>query len=145
VGDASYFCGLDAALEVIGGKWKALILWQLQPGRRRFGELKRLVPGISEKMLIQQLREMEADGIVHREVYREVPPKVEYSVTAFGASLNDALTPLCDWGERHMARIGAGQRPDADGCGGGDDGVAETDEKDASRDRLTAAARDGRP
>lgn len=105
-----YSCGLDAAVDVIGGKWKALILWALHDQRRRFGELKRHVSGISEKMLIQQLREMEADGIVHREVYREVPPKVEYSLTAFGASLNEALIPLGDWGEKHMKTIEASRR-----------------------------------
>ncbi len=102
-----YACGLEAALDIVGGKWKVLILWQLHPKLRRFGQLKRLVPGISEKMLIQQLREMEADGIVQRKVYHEVPPRVEYSLTRFGVSLNDALEPLCEWGERHMKRIGA--------------------------------------
>jgi DNA-binding HxlR family transcriptional regulator len=102
-----YSCGLEAALEVIGGKWKVLILWQLQPNERRFGELKRQVPGISEKMLIQQLREMESDGIVARKVYHEIPPKVEYSLTKFGTSLVKALTPLCEWGNRHTQRIGA--------------------------------------
>jgi DNA-binding HxlR family transcriptional regulator len=105
-----YTCGLDAAVDVIGGKWKPLILWALHVDTRRFGELRRDVPGISEKMLIQQLREMEADGIVHREVYREVPPRVEYSLTEFGESLNDALIPLSAWGERHMERIGAVHR-----------------------------------
>jgi DNA-binding HxlR family transcriptional regulator len=100
-----YTCGLEAALDVIGGKWKALILWQLQSHCCRFGELKRLVPGISEKMLIQTLREMEADGIVQRKVYHEIPPKVEYSATRFGVSLNNALTALCEWGERHAKRI----------------------------------------
>ena len=101
-----YTCGLDAALDVVGGKWKSLILWALADSPTlRFGELRREVVGITEKMLIQQLRQMEADGLVHREVYREVPPKVEYSVTEFGRSLNEALGPLGDWGERHMARI----------------------------------------
>jgi DNA-binding HxlR family transcriptional regulator len=112
-----YSCGLEAALEVIGGKWKVLILWHLHPQRRRFGALKRLVLGISEKMLIQQLREMEADGIVHREVYPEVPPKVEYSLTEFGVSLQEAVTPLCAWGNTHRQRIGATHRPD-DTAGG---------------------------
>jgi DNA-binding HxlR family transcriptional regulator len=107
----SYSCGLEAALDVIGGKWKVLILWQLRPQSRRFGELKRLVPGISEKMLIQQLREMEADEIVHRKVYYEIPPKVEYSLTKFGVSLAEAITPLCEWGSKHMKRIGATHRP----------------------------------
>jgi DNA-binding HxlR family transcriptional regulator len=100
-----YTCGLGPALDVIGGKWKALILWEINTSPRRFGELKRLVPSISEKMLIQVLREMEADGIVHREVFHEIPPRVEYSVTEFGASLNTALEPLCEWGEQHMQRI----------------------------------------
>jgi DNA-binding HxlR family transcriptional regulator len=106
-----YTCGLDAAVDLVGGKWKALILWELHAGPRRFAELRRGLPGVSEKVLIQQLREMEADGLVHREVYREVPPKVEYSLTEFGASLNEALTPLGDWGERHMAHITATRRP----------------------------------
>lgn len=101
-----YSCGLDAALDVVGGKWKSLILWALADhGTLRFGELRREVTGITEKMLIQQLRQMEADGLIHREVYQQVPPKVEYSVTDFGATLNTALGPLGDWGERHMARI----------------------------------------
>ena len=109
-GKFGYTCGLDAAVDVIGGKWKPLILWALHLHTRRFGELRRDIPGISEKMLIQQLREMETDGIVHREVYREVPPKVEYSLTEFGDSLNSALGPLSEWGEQHMARIGAVHR-----------------------------------
>jgi DNA-binding HxlR family transcriptional regulator len=98
-------CGLVPALDVIGGKWKALVLWEMNTRPRRFGEFKRLVPGISEKMLIQALREMERDGIVHREVFHEVPPRVEYSVTEFGATLNAALEPLCSWGQQHMERI----------------------------------------
>src|SRR5690554_1550119 len=102
-----YSCGLDAAVDVIGGKWKPLILWELHAGVRRFGELRRALEGISEKVLIQQLREMEADGLVHREVYREVPPRVEYSLTELGESLNEALLPLGDWGERHMEIIAA--------------------------------------
>jgi len=102
-----YTCGLVPALDVIGGKWKALILWEMNSQPRRFGELKRLVPGISEKMLIQALRELETDGVVHREVFHEVPPRVEYSVTEFGATLNAALEPLCRWGEQHMERIAA--------------------------------------
>lgn len=105
--DKQYSCGLDAAVDVIGGKWKPLILWALHDGTRRFGELRRELPGISEKMLIQHLRELAADGIVHREVYRQVPPKVEYSLTEVGESLNAALLPLGDWGEEHMVRIGA--------------------------------------
>ncbi len=101
----SYGCGLEAALAVIGGKWKPIILWHLTPECRRFGELRRLVTGISEKILIQHLREMEADGIVARKDYREIPPRVEYSLTRFGVSLSIALRPLCDWGHDHMKRI----------------------------------------
>lgn len=100
-------CGLVPALAVIGGKWKALILWELNGQPVRFGELRRRVQGISEKMLIQALREMEADGVVHRQAFHEIPPRVEYSVTEFGASLNAVLEPLCKWGEQHMERITA--------------------------------------
>lgn len=102
-----YGCGLEAALAVVGGKWKPVVLWRLAESPRRFGELRRLVTGISEKMLIQQLREMEADGIVSRHDFQEIPPRVEYSLTEFGVSLSVALKPLCDWGREHMERISA--------------------------------------
>jgi len=101
----TYRCGLDAAIDVVGGRWKALILWALHAEPLRFGELKRKVSGISEKMLIQALRELEADEIVHREVFHEIPPKVEYSLTELGQRLNTALLPLGDWGEENMAGI----------------------------------------
>src|SRR5947209_8582665 len=101
-----YGCGLEAALDVIGGKWKPIVLWHLAPGPRRFGELRRLVTGISEKMLIQRLRELEGDGIVARRDFQEIPPRVEYSLTAFGVSLSEVLRPLCEWGREHMGRIG---------------------------------------
>jgi DNA-binding HxlR family transcriptional regulator len=100
-----YSCGLEAALDVIGGKWKPIVLWHLAPNSRRFGELRRLVLGISEKMLIQQLREMEADGIVERRDFQEVPPRVQYSLTPFGVTLTVALGPLCEWGTTHLTRI----------------------------------------
>lgn len=108
-----YLCGLDAAVDVVGGKWKPLILWGLYDaeGPLRFGELRREVVGVSEKMLIQQLRELEADGIVHREVYAEVPPRVEYSLTEVGAQLNAALGPLGEWGFQHMESIVARKHP----------------------------------
>ena len=102
-----YSCGLEAALEVVGGKWKVLILWGLRAAPRRFGELRREIRGISEKMLIQHLKEMESDGIVTRKDYKEVPPRVEYALTAFGGTLCDALAPLCAWGQLHMERIEA--------------------------------------
>ncbi|BEP40911.1 helix-turn-helix domain-containing protein [Variovorax sp. V15] len=102
-----YNCGIGPAFDVIGGKWKAVILWELHVQPLRFGELKRALPDISEKMLIQQLREMETDGIVHREVFHEVPPRVEYSETKLGATLNAALAPLADWGDRYAKRVEA--------------------------------------
>jgi DNA-binding HxlR family transcriptional regulator len=89
-----------AALDVIGGKWKVFILWTLQSEAQRFGELRRLVEGISEKMLIQHLKEMQADGIVARKDFKEVPPRVEYTLTPFGKSLYAALAPLCEWARR---------------------------------------------
>jgi DNA-binding HxlR family transcriptional regulator len=103
----TYSCGLEAALDVIGGKWKVLILWNLTKSPRRFGELKRLVTGVTEKVLIQQLKEMEADGLIVRKAYPEIPPKVEYSLSAPGRALQDALKPLCGWGSKHMKQIGS--------------------------------------
>ncbi|ARZ68599.1 hypothetical protein SMD11_2952 [Streptomyces albireticuli] len=102
-----YTCGLDAAIDVIDGKWKVLILWALGEAPRRFGETRRLLPGVSEKVLAQQLRELEADGIVHREVYDVVPPKVEYSLTGRGHELNAALAPLGAWGKERIATLEA--------------------------------------
>ncbi|GIJ78721.1 DNA-binding transcriptional regulator, HxlR family [Micromonospora phaseoli] len=103
-----YICGIDAAMDVVSGKWKSLILWELANyGTRRFGELRRGLPGVSEKMLIQHLREMEEDGLVHREVYREVPPRVEYSLTEHGTSLNEALRSLGTWGTARCERLAA--------------------------------------
>ncbi len=100
-----YICGINAALDVVSGKWKGLVLWELHShGIRRFAELRRALPGVSEKMLIQHLREMETDGLIHRKVFAEVPPKVEYSLTEEGSSLNEALQPLGDWGRVRMRR-----------------------------------------
>ena len=98
-------CGLDAALAVMGGKWKPLILYQLHSGPKRFGELKRLVLGVSEKVLIQQLRELAAAGVLTRHDYQRVPPMVDYTMTAFGMTLVRALMPLCEWGTEHRAQI----------------------------------------
>ena len=93
---------VQANLKVLGGKWKILILWHLKDETKRFSELKRLMPEITEKMLIQQLRELEKDGIVHRNVYSEMPPKVEYSFTEYGLTLKPVLQVLCNWGENHL-------------------------------------------
>ncbi|MBT2466759.1 helix-turn-helix transcriptional regulator [Streptomyces sp. ISL-66] len=95
-------CGIAAAMSVIDGKWKVSILWELEQRPRRFGELRRLVPGVSEKVLAAQLRELEVDGIVHREVYDEVPPRVEYSLTPLGQDLSGALAALGAWGTKHL-------------------------------------------
>jgi DNA-binding HxlR family transcriptional regulator len=100
-----YICGIDAALDVVSGKWKGLVLWELHAhGTRRFAELRRALPGVSEKMLTQHLRQMEEDELIHRKVYAEVPPKVEYSLTQAGATLNEALRPLGDWGRERLRR-----------------------------------------
>ncbi|WP_417830211.1 winged helix-turn-helix transcriptional regulator [Thalassospira sp.] len=96
-----FICGLDAALRVIGGKWKPLILFFLAKEPRRYGELKRCVRGVSDKMLIQHLKELENDGVVVRTDYQEIPPRVLYELSPFGFSLADALVPLCSWGEEH--------------------------------------------
>ncbi|MFD7990682.1 winged helix-turn-helix transcriptional regulator [Streptomyces mexicanus] len=102
-----YICGIDAALDVVSGKWKGLVLWELHiHGVRRFAELRRALPGVSEKMLTQHLRQMEEDGLVHRRVYAEVPPRVEYSLTESGAALNEALRPLGEWGRERIRRDG---------------------------------------
>ncbi len=106
----AHACGIDTAMEIIGGKWKVLILWALQERpARRFRELRREVPGITEKVLASHLREMEADGIVRRVSYEEVPPRVEYSLTEDGARLNQALGPLAAWGRgRQVVRAPRG-------------------------------------
>ncbi|MGI5267590.1 winged helix-turn-helix transcriptional regulator [Nonomuraea sp. CA-218870] len=100
-----YVCALDAAFDVVGGKWKALILWALDERLRRFGELRRSLPGISDKVLAQQLRELEADGIVRRTVFEETPPRVEYELTREGVALYAALGALGEWGERRMRAL----------------------------------------
>jgi DNA-binding HxlR family transcriptional regulator len=101
----NFSCGLDVALSVIGGKWKPLILFHLAHETRRYGELKRAVVGVSDKMLIQQLKELQADGVIGRRDYQQVPPKVDYSLTPFGKTLADALGPLCAWGTEHMDQV----------------------------------------
>lgn len=100
-------CGLDVALRYIGGKWKPILLFHFQYGPRRFGEIKRLAEGISEKVLIQQLKDLTEDGILVRHDFKEVPPRVEYTITEFGRTLAHALQPLCEWGNANRARDGA--------------------------------------
>ncbi|MGM1059798.1 winged helix-turn-helix transcriptional regulator [Saccharothrix sp. Mg75] len=98
----AHHCGTDAAMDVIGGKWKVVILWALDQRPCRFGELRRELGGVSEKVLAAQLRELEEDGVVRREVFDEVPPRVEYSLTPRGLSLNAALAPLGEWGRENV-------------------------------------------
>lgn len=101
-----FTCGLDATLRVIAGKWKPLILYFLaQGGPTRYGELRRAVRDVSDKMLIQQLKELEADDLVKRTDYKEVPPRVDYALTPLGRSLAQALVPLCSWGTENMAEV----------------------------------------
>ena len=98
-------CGLNATLRIISGKWKPLVLFFLRDGPKRYGELKRLIPGVSDKVLIQQLKDLEADHVLARTDYKEVPPRVDYALTPLGRSLADAIVPLCTWGTEHMAEM----------------------------------------
>jgi DNA-binding HxlR family transcriptional regulator len=100
-------CGVTAAIAVIDGKWKTSLLWLLESGPLRPAELRRRLPGLSEKVLTQALREMEADGLVHREVHDVLPLKTVYSLTPFGRELSEALAPLSDWGHRRLDRLAA--------------------------------------
>ena len=99
-----YYCPVDVTLAVIGGKWKPAILWHLKKRPMRFSELERRFPDTTRKMLTQQLRELEADGLIRREVYAEVPPRVEYSFTDMGRSVNVVLDLMYDWGKDFLAR-----------------------------------------
>lgn len=94
-------CPMVAVINIIGGKWKPIILHMLSEGVMRFGEMKKNIPPISQKMLTQQLRELEADGIVNRQVYAEIPPRVEYSLTERGITLTPILQELYAWGQRN--------------------------------------------
>jgi DNA-binding HxlR family transcriptional regulator len=100
-----FTCGLDTSLRLIAGKWKPLILYFLLLGPKRYGELKRAVRDVSDKVLIQHLKELEADGVLTRTDYKEVPPRVDYSLTPLGRSLAEALVPLCDWGTENVAEV----------------------------------------
>jgi len=100
-----YGCPVDATLDVIGGKWKVSILYHLLPGPQRFSHLRRLLPAITQRMLTLQLRELEGDGIVHREIYKQIPPKVEYSLTDFGKTLEPILSAMLNWGEQYTNQI----------------------------------------
>ncbi|PNW54225.1 UNVERIFIED_CONTAM: HxlR family transcriptional regulator [Euhalothece sp. KZN 001] len=98
-------CPVETTLKVIGGRWKVLILRELFRGVQRFGELQRALTGITQKMLTQQLRELEADGIIHRQVYPVIPPKVEYSLTPLGESLQPIIDEMHRWGLHYEKQV----------------------------------------
>jgi DNA-binding HxlR family transcriptional regulator len=100
--DATPGCAVEATLEVIGGKWKGVLLYRLLGGTLRFGELRRLLPGVTQRMLTQQLRELEQDGVIERKVYAQVPPRVDYSLTKFGRTLEPMVMMMRDWGEAYL-------------------------------------------
>mgnify|MGYP001244679875 CR=1 FL=1 len=100
--DCQYGCPIEATLDVIGGRWKGAILFRLIDGKKRFGELRRFLPDVTQRMLTLQLRELERDGIITRTVYREVPPKVEYALSPYGRSLEPLLMAMCDWGRHYI-------------------------------------------
>lgn len=99
---STFNCPVEATIELIGGKYKAVILWHLTDGKKRFSELKRLIPKATEKMLAQQLRDLESDGLIIRTVYPVVPPKVEYSLSEFGESIIPVLDSMCNWGNEYI-------------------------------------------
>ncbi|WP_024801592.1 helix-turn-helix domain-containing protein [Nocardia sp. BMG51109] len=96
---------MSVAIDVVGGKWRMHLMWVLGEGPQRFGRIRRLLDGVSEKVLAENLRHLEGSGIVHREIYPEIPPRVEYSLTPLGEELRTALRPLERWGDEHRARI----------------------------------------
>lgn len=103
--DTEYQCSMELTLALIGGKWKSLILWYLGEDTLRFSELRKVLPQVTQKMLTQQLRELEKDGLVNRLIYTQIPPKVEYSLTVAGKSLLPILETLCQWGQNYVSAI----------------------------------------
>ncbi|MFK0090890.1 winged helix-turn-helix transcriptional regulator [Pseudomonas sp. NPDC090755] len=101
----AFACPVTFTVDVIGGKWKSLILFHLISGTRRFNELRRLMPEITQRMLTLQLRELETDRVINREIYREVPPKVEYSLAPLGETLIPLITAMREWGAAHEETV----------------------------------------
>ena len=101
-----FHCALDVTMRFIGGKWKAVVIWYLRNGKKRFGELKRHIPDITDKMLSIQLKALEQDGIVSRQVYAEVPPKVEYKLTEEGKTLLPIVEAIASWGRNKAENEG---------------------------------------
>lgn len=100
-----YACPIEATIDVIGGKWKSVILYHLLDDKKRFNEFRRLIPTITQRMLTLQLRELERDGVIHRKVYKQVPPKVEYSLTPFGRTLIPIIRQMREWGIEHTKQV----------------------------------------
>ena len=103
--NTEYQCSMELTLDLIGGKWKALILWYLGENTLRFSELRKALPKVTQKMLTQQLRELEESGLVNRFIYTQIPPKVEYSLTDTGKSLLPILATLCQWGLSYISQV----------------------------------------
>lgn len=103
--DSDHVCGMSLAIDAVGGKWKLHLMWILAEGPVRFGEIRRKLDGVSEKVLSENLRRMETSGIVHRELYPEIPPRVQYSLTALGRELSVALEPLERWGDKNRTEL----------------------------------------
>jgi Predicted transcriptional regulators len=110
--DCSPGCAVEAAIGLIDGKWKSVVMFHLLEGTLRFGQLRRQIPGVSQRMLTNQLRELEDDGLLIRTVYPEVPPKVEYSLSPLGRSMAPILLALKAWGDENLSRFG---KPKASG------------------------------
>ena len=106
-------CGMSLAIDVVGGKWKMHLMWALGDGPQRFGRIRRMLDGVSEKVLAENLRQLESHGVVRREIFPEIPPRVEYSLTALGETLRVALQPLEAWGDTHRTELRAPELPDA--------------------------------
>ncbi|MBK0021477.1 winged helix-turn-helix transcriptional regulator [Ochrobactrum sp. SD129] len=103
--DCSPGCAVEAAISLIDGKWKSVVLYHLLDGTLRFNELRRQIPGVTQRMLTNQLRELEEDGLIERKVYAQVPPKVEYSLSPLGRSIEPILLALKDWGDTNIERF----------------------------------------
>lgn len=104
--DCTPGCSVEAAIALIDGKWKSVVMFHLMDGTHRFNEIRRKIPGVTQRMLTNQLRELEEDGLVDRKVYAQVPPKVEYTLSALGESMGPVLIALKDWGDANISRFG---------------------------------------